>query len=168
MAACGNRIAKDVGPVDSLAVDSSVVDSLTVDSLATDSVAASEGGEAEKQLIESDINEKIVEKIRAFYEDYVFYGKKDLNIEEAVKKNCTKRLAQQLKESYQYDGEGYAIWDFRGPDWGPGDSDAHKVDDIIPLGDGKYKVEYRDGGQKMSCTVTMVVNGQDILFDDIE
>lgn len=128
----------------------------------------SEGGSSEKKMLEDYIDDTIVEKIRTFYEDVVFYGKDELDIEGEVKKHCTPELAKRLKDNYDYDGEGYAIWDFRGKDWGPGDSDAHKVDNIKPLGNGNYKVEYRDGGQKMSCTVAVIVREGKILFADIK
>ena len=125
-------------------------------------------GDSEKAYLESLITEAITGKIVRFYEDYVFYGKDDLTTEEAVAKYCTRRLAQKLKDSYEYDGEGYAIWDFRGPQWGAGDSDAHQVDAVTPLGGNRYKVEYFDGGEKYSCTVNVIVRGNSILFDGIE
>ncbi|MBO4658477.1 MAG: hypothetical protein J5637_02520 [Prevotella sp.] len=126
------------------------------------------GGESERAYLERLISESIISKIIRFYEDYVFYGKDDLTIEEAVKKYCTPRLVQKLKDDYEYEGEGYAIWDFRGPLWGPGDSIAHKVDAVSPLGNGKYKVCYYDGDEEFTCTVSVIVKGNTILFDGIE
>lgn len=37
-----------------------------------------------------------------------------------------------------------------------------------PVGDGRYKVEYTDGGVKYSCTVKVIVEGSRVLFDGIE
>ena len=125
-------------------------------------------GVSEKGFLENVVTEGIIGKIVRFYEDYVFYGKDDLSIEEAVKKYCTPELVRKLKDDYDYDGEGYAIWDFRGPQWGPGDSDAHQVDAVTPMGEGRYKVEYTDGGEKHSCTVSVIVKGSNVLFDGIE
>ena len=85
-----------------------------------------------------------------------------------MKKYCSPRLVQKLKDDYEYDGEGYAIWNFRGPQWGPGDSNAHEVDAVSPLGDGKYKVLYYDGDEEFTCTVSVIVEGSTVLFDGIE
>ena len=124
--------------------------------------------ETEKDYLEKVFHQLVGDKIVRFYEDYVFYGKDDLTTEEAVVRYCTPRLARKLKDAYEYDGEGYAIWDFRGPQHQAGDSDAHHVDAVTPKGDGLYQVEYTDGGQKLSCTVSVIVEGSKVLFDDIK
>ena len=164
VAACTSKTSKDVATDDTLTDDTLASESLTSDSV----VVPDNEENAGKEGFPEDVENEVIETIRTFYEDYVFYGKDDLNIEETVEKYCTKELAKKLKDDYEYEGEGYAIWDFRGKDWGPGDSMAKKVDDIKSLGGGNYRVEYRDGDQKMSCVVTVVVKDGKILFDDVE
>ena len=132
-----------------------------------DNFLSTDGSKGEKEYLQEYIQQTVTETIRRFYEDYVFYGNGKLTIEEAVKKYCTKKLTKKLKDDYEFDGESYAIWDFRGKDWSPGDSDAHKVDDIQFLGDGNYQVEYRDGNQKMSCIVKVIIEGDRVLFDEV-
>lgn len=52
-------------------------------------------------------NTKTIQFIKDFYASYVFGTK---NYVPAVKKHCTAKLQKQLKDNYEYDGEGYAIW----------------------------------------------------------
>ena len=55
-------------------------------------------------------NTKTIQFIKDFYANYVFGAK---NYVPAVKKHCTAKLQKQLKDNYEYDSEGYAIWNFR-------------------------------------------------------
>ncbi len=55
-------------------------------------------------------NAKVIQFIKDFYANYVF-GEK--NYIPAVKKHCTAKLQKQLRDNYEYDGEGYTIRDFR-------------------------------------------------------
>ena len=79
---------------------------------------------------------------------------------------CTKRLAKKLADDYEYEGGGYAVWDFRSGAQ-DGDSDVQQVDSVRALGEGEYKVSYNDMGNKGSCVISVIVDGDHILFDDI-
>ena len=107
---------------------------------------------------------KVVAKIQEFYKDYVF-GRKDVT-EEVIAKYCTQKLAKKLADDYEYEGGGYAIWDFRSGAQ-DGDSDVQKVNNVEPLGEGKYKVNYNDMGIKGACTITVIIKDDNILFDEI-
>lgn len=122
-----------------------------------------------EQVIESsnndeDVDAKAIAKIQEFYKDYVF-GQQDAT-DEVIAKYCTKKLAQKLADDYEYEGGGYAIWDFRSGAQ-DGDSDIQEVSNIESLGGGVYKVQYNDMGTKGSCNITVVVDGDNVLFDEI-
>ena len=99
-----------------------------------------------------------------FFASYVFGTK---NYVPAVKKHCTAKLQKQLKDNYEYDGEGYAIWNFRtGMQDGP--SDISKVTSVTALGNGLYKVNFIDMGIKGNRTLKIIdVNGT-LKFDAIK
>ena len=96
---------------------------------------------------------------------FIFFGAK--NYVPAVKKHCTAKLQKQLKDNYEYDGEGYAIWNFRtGMQDGP--SDISKVTSVTALGNGLYKVNFIDMGIKGNRTLKIIdVNGT-LKFDAIK
>ena len=110
-------------------------------------------------------NAKAIEKIQEFYKKYVF-GREEMTREVAYK-YCTKSLAKKLADDYDYDGDGYAVWDFRSGAQ-DGDSDVQEVTTIEELADNMYKVTYDDMGHKGVCIITVVSEGDDILFNEIE
>ncbi len=96
--------------------------------------------------------------------NYVF-GNKEAT-DEVINSYCTKRLAKKLADDYEYEGGGYAVWDFRSGAQ-DGDSDVQQVDSVKALGEGEYKVSYNDMGNKGSCVISVIVDGDHILFDNI-
>ena len=109
---------------------------------------------------------KVSEKIKEFYKNYVF-GKKETT-DEVISKYCTKKLAKKLAADYDYDDgvDGYAMWDFR-TDNQDGDSDVQEVTNIEPMGNGVYKVSFNDMGTMASCKISVIIEGDNILFDEI-
>ena len=105
-----------------------------------------------------------IERIQKFYEKYVF-GNEEAT-DEVINSYCTKKLAKKLADDYEYEGGGYAVWDFRSGAQ-DGDSDVQKVNSVEALGEGKYKVSYNDMGTKGSCIISVVVEGDTVLFDEI-
>ena len=73
---------------------------------ATDSAVTEESADNQ-----ANTNSKAIEKIQEFYQKYVF-GREEMTREVAYK-YCTKSLAKKLADDYDYDGDGYAVWDFR-------------------------------------------------------
>ena len=114
-----------------------------------------------------NINEKAIEKILVFYRDYVF-GKFTVT-DDVITQYCTKSLAQKLRDDYDKefsDGGGYAVWKFRS---GAQDGeDIQEIEKIEALGDNKYFVYYNDMGNKGTRTITIVVDGEKILFDKLQ
>ncbi len=43
-----------------------------------------------------------------------------------------------------------------------------KIDKVEALSDNKYKVNYNDMGNKGACIITVVSEGENILFDKID
>ena len=107
---------------------------------------------------------KVIAKIQEFYKDYVF-GRKDVT-DEVITKYCTQKLAKKLADDYEYEGGGYAIWDFRSGAQ-DGDSDVQELTNVYSLGNGVYKVRFNDMGTKGSCNISVIVEGDRILFDEI-
>ena len=107
---------------------------------------------------------KFIAKIHEFYKNYVF-GRKDVTAE-VIAKYCTPKLAKKLADDYEYEGGGYAIWDFRSGAQ-DGDSDVQELTNVVSLGNGVYKVRFNDMGIKGSCNISVIVEGDRILFDEI-
>ncbi len=128
--------------------------------VATDSVVV----EAAPENNAAELDAKAIEKIQKFYKEYVF-GREEAT-DEVINSYCTKKLAKKLADDYEYEGGGYAVWDFRSGAQ-DGDSDVQKVNNVEALGEGKYKVSYNDMGTKGSCIISVVVDGDTILFDEI-
>ena len=71
-----------------------------------------------------------------------------------LKKYCAPRLLNKLASDYDYDGYGYAIWDFRsGAQDGVGPT---KILSITPLGDMWYRYDFVDMGFKGAKKVHFV------------
>lgn len=97
-------------------------------------------------------NTKTIQFIKDFYASYVFGTK---NYVPAVKKHCTAKLQKQLKDNYEYDGEGYAIWNFRtGMQDGP--SDISKVTSVTALEMVYTMVNFIDMGIKGNRTLKII------------
>ena len=130
-------------------------------------IVATESAVAEEVAPENNaavIDAQAVEKIQEFYKNYVFGNNEATDA--VINKYCTKKLAKKLADDYEYEDGGYAIWDFRSGAQ-DGDSDVQEVNSVELLGDGKYKVSYNDMGTKGSCIITIVVDGDNVLFDEI-
>ena len=107
---------------------------------------------------------KAPDKLREFYRNYVFGSMEATG--PVINQYCTEKLARWLRDDYEYEDGGYAVWDLRSGNQ-DGDSDASALSDVDALGDGKFKVHYFDMGVARSCVVTCVISGDDILFDEV-
>lgn len=107
---------------------------------------------------------KAIQFIENFYSNCVF---KRIDYKPILEKLCTTKLLKELKDNYDYDGEGYAIWNFRtGAQDGP--NDVSKVTSITVLGNGIYKVNFIDMGIKGNRTLKIVTLNGILKFDAIE
>ena len=87
-------------------------------------------------------------------------------IEHDISQNTYEKL-KKLADDYDYDGEGYAVWDFRSGAQ-DGDIDVQEVISIEELTENTYKVTYNDMGHKGVCIISVIPKGEDILFHEIE
>ncbi len=145
---CGNKQQYQLSEKDSIEV-------------AVDTVAQQVDSQADQQ---ASNDAKVSEIINEFYANYVF-GKK-LVTDEVINKYCTKKMAKKLAADYDYDDGGYAIWEFRS-DNQDGDSDVQEVTNIEAMGNGVYKVSFNDMGTKGSCKISVVIEGEKILINEI-
>ena len=129
--------------------------------VATDSVVVEEAAPTNNA---AEIDAQAIEKIQEFYNNYVFGNEEATDA--VINKYCTKKLAKKLADDYEQEGGGYAVWDFRSGAQ-DGDSDVQKVNSVVALGEGKYKVSYNDMGTKGSCVISVVVEDDNILFDEL-
>lgn len=89
------------------------------------------------------------------YEDYDF-----------LEEHCSKALLEKLESLYDYDGEGYAVWEFRsGEQDGP--SNEHGIISIESVGDGWYKYTATDMGVVFSRQIKLSHKGNKVVIDDI-
>lgn len=146
--ACGNKQQSQQQEKDSIEV-------------AIDTTSQQVASQADQQATN---DAKVFEIIREFYKNYVF-GKKETT-DEVINKYCTQKLAKILAADYDYDDGGYAIWEFRS-DNQDGDSDVQEVTNVEAMGNGVYKVSFNDMGTKGSCKISVVLEGEKILFDEI-
>ncbi len=115
----------------------------------------------EPQTITAD---SVVRFIEAFYARYVF-GPEDPT--EAIRRHCSPDLQRQLRESYGYDGDGYAVWAFRtGLQDGP--EARSEVTAVTPSGDGYYRVEFIDMGRTGSRVLKISVPEGTLMIDAIK
>lgn len=148
---CGNKQQAQQSESDSIAV-------------ATDSVVAKVSAPNDADIIEA----KTPEMIKEFYKKYVFDNMKEREevTDDVIKKYCTKKLAKKLADDYEYEGGGYAIWDFRSGAQ-DGDSDVQEITKVESLGGGKFKVHYNDMGNKGAHILTVVLEDGNVRFDEI-
>ncbi|SMG11142.1 hypothetical protein [Fibrobacter sp. UWB13] len=116
---------------------------------------------------DNDADSKAIEKIQSFYSNYLF-GTEEAN-DSVIATYCTKNLAQELSKAYDdefSDGGGYAVWKFRSS--AQDGEDIHEVEQIEPLGNGKYLVHYNDMGNKGTHTISIVQQDGEIFFDKLD
>ena len=113
-----------------------------------ENILADEVEEAMGELAMQDFNDgKLNLEIADFITD--MYENQRYNDYDFLEAHCTKRLLKYLREQYEYDGEGYAVWLFRtsSQDGKPGaENTKDKVTDITKDGDDWYRYKFTDGG----------------------
>ena len=148
---CGNKQQAQQSESDSTAV-------------ATDSVVAEVSAPNDADIIEA----KTPEMIKEFYKKYVFDNMQNREevTDAVINKYCTKKLPTKLADDFEYEGGGYAMWDFRSGEQ-DGDSDVQEVTKVESLGGGKFKVHFNDMGNKGTRILTVVLEDGNIRFDEI-
>ena len=82
-----------------------------------------------------------------------------------LEEHCTPRMLQQLRDDYEYDGEGYANWDFRSES-NDGFGDENGVIKIENK-DGRYYYEANDAGYIFQNILSAFVQDGKVMFDGI-
>ena len=81
-----------------------------------------------------------------------------------LKEHCTENMMLQLKQDYEYEGEGLATWDFRSDAQdGAGESRIIKIESI----DGRFYYEGIDEGWKFRNILSAFVRDGKVMFDGI-
>lgn len=101
-----------------------------------------------------------MEFIRGMYENVLYedYG--------FLEKHCSESLLTKLSEAYDYEGEGYAVWEFRsGAQDGP--SNEHGIISIEDDGDGWYIYTAVDMGITFRKRIKVSHEGGKVMIEDI-
>ena len=97
---------------------------------------------------------------------------KDLYTEyDFLEKHCSKAFLQYLKDQYEYDGEGYAVWLFRtsSNDGKPGAEDVKsKVLSITKDNEGWYHYTFTDGGWHGENKIKLHMENGKVVMDELK
>ena len=81
-----------------------------------------------------------------------------------LEEHCTPRMLQQLRDDYEYEGEGYANWDFRSEsNDSVGESAVLNIEKI----DGRYYYEANDAGYIFRNIISAFIQDGIVMFDGI-
>ncbi len=85
--------------------------------------------------------------------------------QELLEAYCTPELLKKLRDAYDFDGDGYAVWLFRtGAQDGDGES---KVMSMTPGEENTLKVDYLDMGHEGSTVLVFVRDGETWKIDNL-
>lgn len=85
--------------------------------------------------------------------------------------HCSKAFLQYLKDQYEYDGEGYAVWLFRtsSNDGKPGAEDVKsKVLSITKDNEGWYHYTFTDGGWHGENKIKLHMENGKVVMDELK
>lgn len=88
-----------------------------------------------------------------------------------LEKHCSKVFLQYLKDQYEYDGEGYAVWLFRtsSNDGKPGAEDVKsKVLSITKDNEGWYHYTFTDGGWHGENKIKLHMENGKVVMDELK
>ena len=99
------------------------------------------------------------------------YENQKYNEYDFLEQHCTDKLLKYLKEQYEYDGEGYAVWLFRtsSQDGKPGVENVR--DQIISIAkdsEGWYHYQFFDGGWRGENKLRIYVEDGKVMMDELE
>ncbi len=133
MASCGPNKAEKA--------EKARLDSIRIaDSLARIQQAqiADEGGTTRQMVIEDSLEQQKlveVESIIGFINHiYTPNGLSEIFEEKWIKKHCTSQLQKELRDHYDFEGDGYAMWELGG--WGDGEDVSSELKEATF--DGEY------------------------------
>ncbi len=115
---------------------------------------------------------KAIARLQEFYSNYIFaenFSFGDPAESAKILGNyCTETLVRRLADDYDYEGEGFAFWNFYKSRYN-NDSMVYGVERIEPFGNGWFRVDFLSkGGYDDGCSLVYVVKeGDKILFDNL-
>ncbi|MCR4603421.1 MAG: hypothetical protein K5683_07825 [Prevotella sp.] len=122
--------------------------------------------------LENDSQNEVTDQhAKDFIKD--MYEHQRYNDYDYLEKHCTTQMLKQLKDNYDYDGEGYAVWLFRtsGQDGNPdAASPESKILDISrsDKGDGWYSYKFLDAGWRGENLIKLIEKGDGFMIDALE
>lgn len=135
------------------------------------------------QKVDNDINDSLkaeleragIEDLDGAIEDFFteVFNERYYDDNAFVEKYCTEKLKKKLKEEFDYEGEeGYATWKFRG-DAQDGPSEEYKLTKFVSEGNGWYKYDFIDLGNKGSRRIKVIThvnprNQAEFYIDELE
>lgn len=122
---------------------------------ADDGISDNQEFELERAGIE-DVDDSFIE----FFTDV--YNGREYEEERFIKKYCTEKLQKKLQDAYEFAGEeGYDPWyateKFRS-DAQDGPTEEYKLVKIVPEGNGWYKYDYIDMGNRGSHRIKVITH----------
>ncbi len=130
--------------------------------------AASDSTEVADSLttdtIDANTDAIVRSTIEDFYAEYVFGGTELTT--HIVESFCTEKLKEKLAADYDYDGDGYASWDFR-TEYQDGPSSESRITSIETISSTQYLVSYVDMGHTGRTLITVVVSEGTVQFDEV-
>ena len=84
-----------------------------------------------------------------------------------LKKHCSQSVLNKLRADYDYDDEGYAVWDFRS-DAQDGPTDVRKLTAVTPEGGGWYRYDFNDMGVKGSHKVLISGEADNFIIEELK
>ncbi|MBQ6155512.1 MAG: hypothetical protein IJK22_02820 [Bacteroidales bacterium] len=124
-----------------------------------------QSAEVEDTTIVENLEEERLAKefLTSLYNDYVF-GHQNFS---KIKSHFSEKILNRLRNEFEYDGEGYAIWLFRtGTQDGP--SNICQVNSIDKGENGWYTVSYTDMGYDGKCRFLIEIQDNDVFVLDFE
>ena len=106
-----------------------------------------------------------VEATIAFIRD--FYNSKKFENESFLNNHCSTQVLKKLINDCDYEGGGYATWDFRS-DFQDGPSERHEIISVEPLNDNWYLYTFYDMGNKGSHKIRVIQEDEDFVIDGIQ
>ena len=106
-----------------------------------------------------------VEATITFIKD--FYNSKKFENESFLNNHCSAQVLKKLINDYEYEGGGYATWDFRSS-FQDGPNERHEIISIEPLNDNWYLYTFYDMGNKGSHKIRVIQKDEIFIIDGIE
>lgn len=114
---------------------------------------ANDANDYENVIVEEFITEMYNNRL---FEDYDF-----------IEAHCSQSLLDKLAADYDYDDQGYAVWNFRTGYQG-GINDESSIISVEPLGDGWYSYKFYDMGLKGENYLKCHIENGEVIMDDVK